>query len=254
MADTENSSVKATVRTFDVLEAFAEVGEPMTLTEIADRVDVPLSSCHALMRTLHARGYIYQLDRRRLFYPTKRLYEVASEIARHDPILAMLLPALKALMHETRETVILGKLSGREVIYLEVIEGPQTIRYSAQPGERKPLHSSAAGKALLGQLTEKEYTKLMGRLELKQMTEATIVDREKLKEDVNAGRERGYFVTNGENVADVKAVAIAAKIAGEKFAIAVAGPASRLQSADAKIAAAIRTSISTVREVENDNI
>jgi len=249
MTDTENSSVKATVRTLDVMEAFAKLGEPMTLTEIADRIDVPLSSCHAIIRTLHARGYIYQLERRRLFYPTKRLYEVASEIVRHDPILTMLLPALQALMHETQETVILGKLSGREVIYLEVIEGPQTIRYSAQPGERKPLHSSAAGKALLGQLSEKEYAKLLGRLELKPMTEATIVDREKLKKEVNAGRERGYFVTNGENVTDVKAIAIAATIAGEKFAIAVAGPAPRLQSADAKIAAAIRTSISSVMEL-----
>ena len=36
------------------------------------------------------------------------------------------------------------------MIYLQVLESPHPIRYSARPGDLKQLHSSAIGKAMLG--------------------------------------------------------------------------------------------------------
>lgn len=252
MSETESGSVKAAVRTLDVLEAFADSREPMTLTEIADRIGVPLSSCHALIRTLQARGYVYQFDRRRWIYPTKRIYEIASAIVQHDPVLIRILPHLKALVDITRETVILGKRSGTEVIYLEVLEGPQTIRYSARAGERKPLFSSAAGKALLGQMTDKDLQKVLGRLTLKQMTPSTITDRDTLVADIRAGRDRGHYRTDGENVVDVMALAMPLSLAGEKFAVTVAGPAPRVRHRQDQLAKDLRATIQTLSEFGTD--
>jgi len=173
-ASSTHDPVKTAARTLDVFEIFAKVRDPMTLTELAARLGSPVSSCHALVRTLQARGYVYVLDARKRVYPTKRMLAVAQQIALNDPILERIGPVLEALMQETGETVILGKRQGDAVTYLDVIEGRQTIRYAANPGDTKPLHASAIGKAMLGTLDDADLSRLLKRLALPKVTAQTL--------------------------------------------------------------------------------
>lgn len=222
------SSVKTAGRTLDVFEAFGAAGEPLSLTELAERIGSPVSSCHALVKTLQARGYVYTLDQRRLIYPTKRLLEIASKIAAHDPLLRQIEPLMVALRDETGETVIMGKRQANEVIYLEVVDGLQTIRYTARPGEAKPLHSSSIGKAMLSLLSPVGLKDaLKGGLDAR--TPNTITDLATLQADLDRGRAQGYFTTRGENVAEVMAIAVAVRVAGENLGFALAGPIPRVE-------------------------
>jgi DNA-binding IclR family transcriptional regulator len=223
-----SDSVRTAVRTLDLLEAIAKAGKPLSLTEIAERIEAPISSCHALVRTLQARGYLYVLEERKRIYPTKRLLQIAESIAQHDPLLEILAPTLRALRDETGETVILGKRHGLAVVYLDVVEGTHTVRYTAQPGDTKPLHSSAIGKAMLGQVPPERLPELIGRLDLEKVTGATITDPARLIADIDEGRMSGFFTTRGENVEDVLATAVARRINGEEIAIAIAGPTDRM--------------------------
>jgi DNA-binding IclR family transcriptional regulator len=211
----------------------------MTLTEIAAKIDSPISSCHSLIRTLQARGYLYFLSSRRRCYPTRRLLEIASAIASHDPIVEKLRPVLEELRDATGETVILGKRHGHQVIYLDVVEGRQTIRYNAHPGETKPLHSSAIGKAMLSVMPAAELETFLKGERLERITDATITDEAGLRREIAAGRKRGYFLTSGENVVDVSGLAVLHRIDGEPVAIALAGPVSRFQRNKTKYLAAL---------------
>jgi DNA-binding IclR family transcriptional regulator len=219
--------VKSADRALDVFEAFRLRQRPLSLSEIAEAIGAPASSCHGLIRTLESRGYLYEAGRR-LLYPTRRLYDVARDIMAHDPVLERVEPELARLRDATRETVILGKRQDDGVVYLDVLEGPHTIRYSAAPGEVKPLHSSAIGKAMLGSLPEDELERLLPQLDLARVTENTLTTANRLAKDIAAGRDLGYFVTRGENVADVMAVAANLVLNGEPYGIAVAGPIQRM--------------------------
>lgn len=235
----QQDPVKTAARTLDVFEVFARAKAPLTLTELANRIGSPISSCHALVRTLQARGYVYVLDERKRVYPTKRMLATAREIAQNDPILERLSPILAALLKETGETVILGKRQGDRVTYLDVLEGRHTIRYSAEPGDTKPLHSSAIGKAMLGTLPGPDLDKLLRKLPLPAITETTLTERAELLGNLEEGRARGYFVTRGENVADVMGIAIARSVGDEPYGIAVAGPVNRLAAHIEALAAAL---------------
>ena len=158
-------AVKTAARTLDLLEAFAKARGPLSLTEIAQRINTPISSCHSLVRTLQARGYVYVLDNRKRVYPTKRLLAVANAIARHDPLLEKLAPILEELRRDTGETVLLGKRQDDHVTYLEVIEGTHIVRYTSSPGDTKPLHSSTIGKATLGLMAPAERAALVARID-----------------------------------------------------------------------------------------
>ncbi len=232
--------VKTAARTLDVFEVFAARKRPLTLTELAGHLGSPLSSCHALVRTLQRRGYVYVLDERKRVYPTKRLLATAQQIAQNDPVLERVGPILAALQEETEETVILGKRQGNAVTYLDVIESRKTIRYAADPGDLKPLHSSAIGKAMLGRLSDTELAKLLRKLPLPAVTGDTISDPDALMREIARGRERGFYVTRGENVPEVMAISISRSIGEEPFGLAVAGPIGRLEAQLDGVVAALR--------------
>jgi IclR family acetate operon transcriptional repressor len=229
-------NVKTAVRTLDLFEVFARVQGPLSLTELANMLGSPASSTHALVKTLRTRGYVYILEDRKLIFPTKRIFAVAELIAKSDPIIEMFKPEMERLLAVTDETIILGKRQGEYITYLEVMESSRSIRYSARPGDTKPLHSSAVGKSMLGTLPEPELLALVRKTGLKRVTDTTIVTLDALLEDIRVSRERNLFISRGENVADVMALAVTVHLGGEPISIAIAGPISRVSSQEAAFA------------------
>lgn len=224
-------------RAFAILETFERECRPLSMKELADTCRIPPSTCHSLVHALLGRGYLYQTGRRKDLYPTRRLYDLGATIIAHDPVLQRMEPIMQDLREATRETVILGKRHGRRVVYLAVLEGPQVIRYSARPGDSKPLHSTCIGKALLSAMKQEDLHKLLADAPLPRVTPATITDIDRLLADIAAGREAGCFVTRGENVPDVTAMAVPVAINNELYGLAVAGPSHRMNAREAEIRA-----------------
>jgi DNA-binding IclR family transcriptional regulator len=228
MYDYNIMDVKSSGRTVDLFEVFARKQMPLTVSDIARGLKAPLTSCFYLVRALEARGYLYTLNARREIYPTRKLLDVAQSIKEGEPRLARIEPVLVALRDSTGETVILATRQGSRVIYLAVIEGQQTIRYTARVGDFKPLHSSSAGKVLLSALEPNERAKMVAKLQLHAVTAGTITDRATLMADLERSAMRGYAETRGENVPDVMAVARPVQNDGDTYAIVVAGPTHRM--------------------------
>jgi IclR family transcriptional regulator, acetate operon repressor len=244
--------VKTAGRTLDLFETFAKTQTPLSLSELARAVHAPPSSCFHIIRTLQARGYLYSVQPKRQLYPTRRLFDVARAIVAGELWIVRIEPVLEQLRNHTKETIILGKRQGDQVVYLLVLEGPQSIRYSSQAGALKPLHSSAIGKALLGALAPAELQDLLQRLPLPRVTMATITDREVLLTDLDQGRKRGYFVTKGENVVDVMAVAATVRLGGDSYGIAIAGPVHRMENDLADHVSALTAAGVTIKEMTSE--
>jgi IclR family acetate operon transcriptional repressor len=234
----KTDAVKTAKRTLDILEAFGESQEPLSLSDIARQIGSPVSSCHGVLRTLKGRGYVYLLDTRR-YYPTRKLLDLGSRIAEHDPIMERLIPHLEALHARTEETVMIGKRQDEEVLYLLSLESPQAIRYTIRAGDRRPLHASAIGKALLGQLPDERLLRQLRQLKLQRYTETTLTSAERLAADIRNSRKRGYFVTRGEYSAGGMGVAAPFTVASEAYAIAVAGPLPRMKTRLASVGRAV---------------
>ncbi len=231
-------------RLLDIFEAFQVNQKPLSLTDLAEATNIPKSTCHAIIATLSARGYLYSLTRPRSLYPTKRLFDVASDILKNDPFIDRVAPLLERLRDTTQETVILGKQQGDRVVYLQVSEGIHSIRYSAKAGDIKPMHASAIGKALLGSMKDPVLHEWIAEHELPKITGKTITTAEKLMAEIARGRQLGYFQTRGENVADVWALGAFFRVGNETFGVAVAGPQHRFAASVAEHAQELVTACS----------
>lgn len=223
-------AIKPTDRALSIFEAFARAAGPMTLSELARTAGLPVSTSHGIVHTLIQRGYLYLTNPHKDLYPTRRLYDLACRINEHDPYLERLIPHLESLRDATQETVIVGKRQHDEIVYLAVYEGPQTIRYSSSAGSLKPLHSTSIGKALLSLMPDAELLAWAHAQKLPPVTVTTLTGPQDLLDNIQRDRSQGYFVTRGESVGDVYAVAVPVRIGMDAVGIAVAGPVHRMDA------------------------
>ena len=87
---------KIVYRTLDFFEAFASRKGPLSLTDLMNILNIPLSSCHDVVRALEDRGYLYEIRPRGGYYPTARLFAVAKAIVDNDPIAQRAEPILQS--------------------------------------------------------------------------------------------------------------------------------------------------------------
>jgi len=238
---------RTTLRALDIFEAFESLKRPLSLSELARAAHLPVSTCHAALRALEDAGYLCQLEGRGL-YPTRRLGDLADTIRAHDPLGARLEPRLARLRDETGETVILGIRQRDVVQYLLVLESAQSIRYSARAGAQKPLHSSAIGKVLLGALDTPALAAWLAEHELPAVTAQTLTGHGALSTDLACSRARGYYLTRGENVADVMAVAAPLALGQTLCGVAIAGPLARMETALASHVAALQQAVAELSD------
>ncbi|MCD2175179.1 hypothetical protein LQK84_19640 [Rhizobium sp. C4] len=141
---------------------------------------------------------------------------------------------MKKLLAATDETILLGMRRGDHITYLEVMESSRSIRYSAKPGDIKPLHSSAIGKAMPSTLSDSELLAVVRKVGMKKVTDSTIVTIDGLLEDIRISRQSNLFITHGENVPDVMVIAVHIELGGEPLGVAITGPIGRIKKNQAE--------------------
>ena len=103
------------------------------------------------------------------------------------------------------------------------------IRYTAELGEMRHLHASSLGKALLGQMPPKERSALLDKLDMARLTPDTVTSRAKLEAEIAKSLKRGWYANSGESVEHIFAVAVAANVNGDHYAISLPGPMERMK-------------------------
>lgn len=242
------SQVKLVARTLDLFEFYADKGEPLSLTELSQGLQTPMSSTLALLRTLVSRGYVYQ-TRKRSYYPTKKLLMLCSLIDSKDPVLDALRPYLRRARDLSDETTVLATREDLQVIYLDTEHSTQAIRYMAEAGEARMLHANSSGKALLSCLDDDDLEDVLDRLEMDALTDKTLTSRKALLDELELSRQRGWASNVAESVSDLAAIATPFSMAGKWYSLSIVGPIARMQAAwDQHVAVLTRI----MRDLERD--
>jgi IclR family transcriptional regulator, acetate operon repressor len=225
------NDVKSARRVLEILRFFAEEKAPAPLARVATALGLPKSSCLGLLETLVTEGYAYQTDGR--YYLTARWFRESELVARHDRIAPRCRPGLQRVGEQLGETVILAQLSQKKVVYLDVIEAAHVLRFSAFIGQRKPIHASASGRALLGALPAAEADRIAQGLDYTRFTSTTVRTPGVLLKEVQAGQKRGWHLNIGEHQEGTVSIAVAFVLDGAPLALVVGAPRSRAEGARA---------------------
>ncbi len=218
-------------RTFDLLELFAAEKRPLSLSDIARLLKIPVSSCHDVLQAMKARGYVYELAPRAGYYPTLRLQKLGKEIGDNDPVVLRAELMLRSLRDTLDETVLLAKASGLQATYLLAFEPSHPLRFQVKVGENvRSLHGTSGGKVLLGALDDAALDAFLRTAMLKPLTERTITGKAALRADVMQSRQRGWYLNVGESLEGVTTLSAPFRWNTALYIVTVAGPSSRLDS------------------------
>jgi DNA-binding IclR family transcriptional regulator len=121
------------------------------------------------------------------------------------------------------------------------------VRYAAAAGDLRNLHATSLGKALLSELDEAERRELLERAGMPRRTPRSIGTPAAFERELRASRERGWFMSLGDGVPDVGAIALPVRVLNETYAMSIAGPLSRIEPA---IAAHVRALRAACHKVE----
>lgn len=243
-------SVQSVDRAIDLLEALASADGEVSITALAARTKLHVSTVHRLLGTLLRRGYVRQNPETSRYFAGFKLATLADGRSHYGELRSRGRPILRALVEQTRETANLAVLDDVAAVYIETVASPQIVRLFTAVGNRVPLHATGAGKALLAALPTPRRDALLERLELGRHTARTIVERTALRRALDEVRERGYAVDDEEYDDGVRCVAVAVGAPGAPLgAISVSAPASRLsRQRIAEIAPLVRRSAAELAE------
>jgi len=244
--------VQSIERAFDLLELLADAGGTLGLTELSTASGLPLPTIHRLMRTLVNRGYVRQEPSRRYSLGSRliRLGDMSSRL-----VGAWLQPYLVDLVTTTNETANLAMLDGDEVVYIAQAPSPHQMRMFTEPGRRVRPHCTAVGKALLAQLPPADVRALLRRTGMPALTSSTITRPDALLTQLDAVRQQGYAVDEGEQELGVRCFAVAIANAPSRLAISASGPLPRMtDEAAARIVVALQATAAAISQsIANEN-
>jgi IclR family transcriptional regulator, acetate operon repressor len=190
-------SIQSVDRALLLLETIAEAGGEATLTELASRTGLNISTCHHLLATLIQRGFATKVPGRRLYALGVRIIYLGHVCLQVDlPRRAQ--PYLETINRATGETVHLAALQGDAVVTLAVREAKHAVRVeSGRVGKMDAPHATSAGKAILAWLPEDEIRRMLNG-GMKRFTDKTITEFPALIESLRIVRRNGYAIDREE--------------------------------------------------------
>jgi DNA-binding IclR family transcriptional regulator len=200
----------------------------LTLTELANRLELPRSTVHRLVGALATEGLVANSVATGQVRIGPELIRIASA-ARLD-LRQQVEPLMRTIFDAVGETVDCSVLEAGQLRVVEVIPTQHQLRVVAEVGAVFPLHCSSKGKAVLALLPDEEIEALVPRT-LHRFTPQTITTRSRLLREIADVRKRGIALDIEEHTPGVCAAAIGARDAyGSVFTISVPVPTQRFQS------------------------
>src|SRR5262249_60254904 len=130
-----------------VREAFRDDRDALALSELARRAGLPKTTVHRLAGELTRCGLLERADGRlRLGL---KLFELGQLVPQQRDIRDAARPVMSDLREATRHSVNLGILEGGDVVYVDILAGPDSPRLPTRAGGPCPAHPPPTGRPLL---------------------------------------------------------------------------------------------------------
>lgn len=215
----------AVARAIQLLNLLAEVGKPLSLSELATGLGIVKSSAFALCSELTAGGLLsrtgegYQLGAHLMAY--------AHAYLKQTSLPQLFLSRVSARPTLPRWTINLSVLDGIDVVYMLSRAGSWPLGLEFRMGTRLPAFYAASGRAILSTLTEEHLEEKLAHFPRLRLTSKTETSPLKIRMLLAQAAMNGYSIDDEEVREGM--LAFGAPIFGPHSTEAVAGVAVALQ-------------------------
>lgn len=222
--------VKSVSRALDIITLVSSKKGGLGVTEIANQIDINKSSVYRILSTLVQYGYIEQDNETGRYKLGYKFLEISSKLLDSIDLRSEARPFLQELENLTNEVIHLVVYDQGEVVYIEKLEGNETLRMHSKVGKRAPMHCTSVGKAIIAHLPSSIVIDILDRKGMPVHTEKTITDKAEFLKELARVKKRGYALDLEENETGITCIAVPIfdHLGKAIAAVSVSGPTMRM--------------------------
>ncbi|WP_423797956.1 IclR family transcriptional regulator [Neobacillus sp. SAB-20_R2A] len=205
--DRENM-VKSVSRALDIIHLVSLKKGGLGVTEIAKQIDINKSSVYRILSTFVQYGYIEQDEVTGRYKLGYKFLDISSKLLESIDLRAEAKPFLKQLESESNEVIHLVVYDQGEVVYIEKLEGTETLRMHSKVGKRAPMHCTSVGKAILAFQPTDVVLDILERKGMPMHTDKTITNKEEFFRELANVKRKGYALDLEENEYGITCIAV----------------------------------------------
>lgn len=192
-------SIQAVDRAFLILETISRKGS-LGLNDLHKELNISKASLLRLLFTLVENGYLKKNEQTGNYSLSLKLYEVGITSIHNLDRLSLINSVLVELNNETGRIAQFSIEDDNELLCLQSI-GQTSAAFSVYTsiGNRSPLYSTSAGKALLSTYSNGQILEKWKSFEVLPLTEHTITSVHPFLQDIADIRKRQYALDMEEN-------------------------------------------------------
>lgn len=193
-------------RTLDVLVTLSKESDGLSVSELAEKLNIPNSSTHRILATLKKNHFVMQSSETKKYRLGYKVLTLSSNIIREDNLTLAAKVFMKELADKMNKTITLCVMEGEDVICIYYVESKDTSMFLVRTGFAMPPHATSAGKAMQAYmpLSQVQRIYLSNHQEL---TSHTKTNLESFLKELEEVRLNGYAVCDEELQLGVQGVA-----------------------------------------------
>jgi len=190
-----------------VLKAFGDDANfGVGVSELSRRAGLSKSTTFRLLGMLERNDMIERIGTAYRFgHSVQTLGEQSTDSRKHDEVRDLLTPYLADLFVATHLTVQLAVLDGRNVVYINKLEGHQRLRSPSRIGGHMPAYCTAVGKVFMA--LDPAGAERALAAERHRWTASTIVEDHALRIELARVRKEGIAHDRGESLETLTCIA-----------------------------------------------
>lgn len=189
---TDPLMVQSVAKAFHILRSFDQSNPAMTLSQLAQKAEMDISTAQRFAHTLQQLGYLNKDTRTRQYELSTNVLDLSYHFIRSSRLVDRAMPILLHLSKQTEETVNLTVLRGNEIVFVTRFLSRHLLNTDVIVGSRLPAFCTAPGRAILSRLPKEKVSDIIAGSDLRSYTIETPVDPERIMAMIAEARAAGF--------------------------------------------------------------
>jgi IclR family pca regulon transcriptional regulator len=198
--------VQSFARGLSIIKCFDAENPAMTLSQIAERVDLSRAAARRFLLTLENLGYV-SLEGRN-FQLTAKVLDLGYGYLSSLSLPEIAQPHLETLASRVHESASASVLDGTDIVYVARVPIRRIMSVKINIGTRMPAHATSMGRVLLSGLSSPELKTLISNFDLPKYTKNTITSKNILLQEINKVRIQGWSINDQELEYGLRSIAV----------------------------------------------
>ena len=199
------AGVSTTRTSFEILELLRDQG-PLSLSDVRKATGLAKSTAYRHLKTLSSMGYLVESDG--TYRLSLKFLQLSHPPRTRKEGFSVAKQTVVELAQTTGERALFLVPERFEGVYVHRAGGRQPLQSDTMIGTRRPLHVLATGKAILAEWPDERLDEYVRETGLDAYTETSITDPDRLREELQKARERGYTTNIGEHMDGLRATGV----------------------------------------------